>query len=164
MYYWIGTCNGLTGICEECGGEWGQFTGSRCELLACPNINGTECSGNGRCITLQEMATFKYTAEKVLAGITYTTPWDATMVKGCACLRSLSIDNMFKANYSVPISNYYMDNVTDYGIEFTEKFYRGPYAFASTDFTGFNCGNAACPTGDNPQTSNQVNEIQVYFF
>jgi hypothetical protein len=43
-----------------------------------------------------------------------------------------------------------------------ERFYRGPFAFAATDFTGYNCVNAMCPKGDNPRShlSNYSNEIQ----
>jgi hypothetical protein len=30
--------------------------------------------------------------------------------------------------------------------------YRGPYAFAATDFKGYACEKAWCPKGDNPRT------------
>jgi len=30
---------------------------------------------------------------------------------------------------------------------------RGPYAFAATDFKGYDCAQAWCPKGDNPKTS-----------
>jgi hypothetical protein len=36
---------------------------------------------------------------------------------------------------------------------------RGPYAYAATDFKGYDCQNALCPKGDNPRTRG-VNEIQ----
>ena len=39
----------------------------------------------------------------------------------------------------------------------------GPYAYAATDFTGYNCQRALCPKGDNPRTvnTNYSNEIQT---
>ena len=33
------------------------------------------------------------------------------------------------------------------------SYYRGPYAFAATDFKGYNCNLANCPSGDNPLVS-----------
>ena len=39
----------------------------------------------------------------------------------------------------------------------------GPYAYAATDFIGYNCQQALCPKGDNPRTMNTnfSNEIQM---
>ena len=39
----------------------------------------------------------------------------------------------------------------------------GPYAYAATDFIGYNCQQALCPKGDNPRTvnTNFSNEIQM---
>ena len=37
----------------------------------------------------------------------------------------------------------------------------GPYALASTDFTGYNCQNALCPYGDNPLTLADDDEVQM---
>ena len=61
-------------------------------------------------------------------------------------------------------------NVTPQGINITEQsnqylsiFYRGPYAFAASDYTGFSCGYKGCPRGDDPLTPG-INEIQQLQF
>ena len=47
-----------------------------------------------------------------------------------------------------------------YGWNASDIAYRGPQAFAYTDFTGFDCSKAFCPRGDNPWTLG-VNEVQA---
>ena len=54
----------------------------------------------------------------------------------------------------------HLQNSTFVPADYKKDFYRGPYAYAATDFTGFGCATSACPTGDDPTTSTGVNEVQ----
>lgn len=160
----VGTCDSSTGTCTCLPG----FSGNGCQYLACPvgRKTGEVCGGNGACLTLREMAPLAYTPQKVLGGYTYTTPWDADMVRGCMCDRAPSVDNFFHVDYPLSLqqltpaysgkSPIVSENVTHY----LERFYRGPFAQTATDFTGYACESALCPRGDDPKTSTDVNEIQ----
>merc|ERR1740127_100213 len=64
------------GMCDRKSGNcvcFDGFTGFACERQACPN----NCSGRGRCVT-QEILAYE-------AGMTYNSPWDASMAQGCVC-------------------------------------------------------------------------------
>ena len=37
-----------------------------------------------------------------------------------------------------------------YGYNTSDVAYRGPYAYAYTDFTGYDCAKSFCPRGNNP--------------
>jgi len=126
---------------------------------------GEVCGGNGACLTLREMAPLAYTPQKILAGYTYETPWDADMVRGCLCDRAPSVDNFFHIDYPPALQHLtatYSDNsaILDEKITFVDRFYRGPFAHAATDFTGYACESMQCPRGDDPKTNNDINEIQ----
>jgi hypothetical protein len=56
------------------------------------------CSGHGACLTLRELAALAYNDYKQLSGAVYDTPWDADMIRGCACARALSVDNQVRHN------------------------------------------------------------------
>jgi hypothetical protein len=78
----VGECDGETGICKDCGGSWGYFSGEGCESLSCDgDSGGKSCSGNGVCLSLQELALLSYNDEKELAGVTYTERWDFDKVR-----------------------------------------------------------------------------------
>ena len=47
-----GICNRETGICA-C---FTSFTGHACERLVCPATAGVECSGHGKCLTMENYA------------------------------------------------------------------------------------------------------------
>ena len=70
-----GSCDVDTGSCECMAG----FEGDACDVLSCPvnETSGSECGDHGTCASLQELA--------ATYGSSYTTAWDATLVKGCTC-------------------------------------------------------------------------------
>lgn len=169
----VGYCNADTGDCYDCGGVGGIFQGSRCESLSCWGSTATEsgtlhndgshnCNGHGACLTLRELASHSYSAEKERRIVSYDTPWDADMIRACSCARVMSVDNQYDDEYVNRLSWLYQHlyNSTFVTLDYRRDFYRGPYAYAATDFAGYNCAHAACPRGDDPLTGAQVNEIQ----
>lgn len=110
---------------------------------------------------MQEMALLNYNEQKDYDPIDYSSNWDANAVRGCLCERAISIDNQYPVvdysfldyysyvvfNGSAPNTNYTLYNDT-----YFTRYYRGPYAFAATDYKGFNCAYMNCPTGDDPLT------------
>jgi len=138
----MGDCDFETGECT-CEETHYLFDGDGCELLACySNDTETDCSGAGDCMTLNKMAHYGLDSYGDPAGFVYQTPWDADMIQGCHCYRSPSVDNQ---------------DIAPGGEALT---YRGPFAFADTDYFGYGCEYMRCPVGDNPMTQGQVNEIQ----
>eukprot|EP00607_Mallomonas_marina_P002978 CAMPEP_0182432722 /NCGR_PEP_ID=MMETSP1167-20130531/58449_1 /TAXON_ID=2988 /ORGANISM="Mallomonas Sp, Strain CCMP3275" /LENGTH=629 /DNA_ID=CAMNT_0024620567 /DNA_START=383 /DNA_END=2272 /DNA_ORIENTATION=- len=139
----VGECDRSTGRCSNCGGGWGVFAGSHCERMTCASPGGNTCSGNGVCLSLRELAAISLNAEREPMNRTYSQ-WDADMVHGCACSRTYTVDNQFPPGQSGPIS-----------------FYRGPYAYAVSDWTSYDCSAAQCPRGDSPLLAGARNEIQL---
>jgi hypothetical protein len=176
----VGDCNFITGKCTSCGGNWGVFDGDGCETLSCASGLDTEdnifkkCSSNGVCMTLRQLAPYAYDEKKEMRRFTYTSSWDADMIRGCACFRAMSIDNFFYDDYLVPkdgtsyetgvvASVTASSGASDVSLSYnTTKFYRGPFSQAASDWTGYYCGDALCPYGDNPTTSVGVNEVQTF--
>ncbi len=159
----IGTCNVATGLCEKCGGNYNVFQGNSCETLSCPSEgSGQWCGGNGYCRSMKDLAGFAYNEDKTLATSTYESNWDAERIKGCACQRSPSVDNVFHSDYTQYLADWSNTvNMTGDSTKNANKFYRGPYAHSVTDFWGFECGFRRCPNGDDPSTRNGKNEIQI---
>jgi hypothetical protein len=163
----VGYCNGETGNCTDCGGNWGTYQGTMCESLSCfKDSTGNVCSGNGTCLTLREMAHLTYNEQKELSGVVYETPWDADMIRGCACTRAISVDNQYDETYVYHISNFFSTHYLNYSFgtgteSWRTQFYRGPNAYSATDYTGYHCQHALCPKGDDPLTGGQFNEIQT---
>lgn len=175
----VGDCDHNTGKCYNCGGAFNYFTGTGCEKMSCAygtnrDGNVAECSSNGVCMSLKEMAPYSYNDFKELAHYNYTLPWDADMVKGCACYRSVSVDNTFYQDFVIPkdgssfATGIQVDNageavLSDVSLAFDlTKYYRGPFSNSATDFTGFACSDGKCPKGDDPMTPYGVNEIQRF--
>ena len=177
----VGYCNGTDGTCYDCGGSNMLYYGDSCEYLSCYGVTGgsndykyladqysdgiyddtyTPCNGNGACLTMQEIAELAYNSQKELSNYVYTTPWDADMIRGCMCQRAPSANNRYYPSYYE--STFFMNKTITYFNTSKDlyKFYRGPYAWTATDFYGYNCLNKRCPTGDNPQTPTQYNEVQ----
>ncbi|GBG30584.1 Multiple epidermal growth factor-like domains protein 10 [Hondaea fermentalgiana] len=81
----MGICDRVTGVCVCHTG----FTGAACDQMQCPG-SPTECSGNGQCLFMSQLAN-KATDNGDLAATTYgQTPndpyrWDYDMIKGCLC-------------------------------------------------------------------------------
>ena len=101
------------------------------------------------------------------------------MVHGCSCYRSYTVDNQYYGtlrppshsalvdvdaantfyNYSLfyrqDILTHAFGTVTPELFPFVRMYVlhfalRGPYAFAATDWIGYDCSHALCPQGDNP--------------
>jgi hypothetical protein len=83
-----------------------------------------------------------------------------SMIRGCSCFRSWTVNDQYGLNYfpmgSLPQSIYNNYN--------RSKFYRGPYAYAATDWIGSDCSLAACPTGLDPTlTSSRIgHQLSLY--
>jgi hypothetical protein len=156
----VGVCNGLTGICSNCGGIYGLFTGDRCETMTCASTaTGDVCSSHGACLTLRELASQAYTEQKQLSNVVYTTPWDADMIRGCACLRAVTIDKQFNQSLFNEFKQIICDKnnldsttcINPLVLLTNEQIYRGPYSYAVTDFAAYNCAHSNCPHGDDPR-------------
>jgi hypothetical protein len=100
-----GTCSCNTG-----------FHGASCQRTICPGDlgNGTVCNGHGRCLTVEEMGTFRDDIT-LTSSVTYTG-WDANMITGCLC---------------------------------------------DDGYGSYDCLTRTCPTGDDPHTTGQVDEVQT---
>lgn len=82
----MGTCDPALGVCL-CRQN---FYGQACEFMGCGGGLTTPCNGNGRCMTMKELALF---AENNGDATTYTygadpnepRTWDADRIHGCHC-------------------------------------------------------------------------------
>ena len=83
-------------------------------------------------------------------------------IHGCLCEKAISIDNQYYNDYTPYLSLTFEDTIVNTTSTFANfsvgsfdvgsKFYRGPYAFAVSDYTGYDCSYMGCPRGDNPLT------------
>ena len=77
-------------------------------------------------------------------------------MRGCSCLRAITVDGQYDVNYSKMINSFFYNDTSNTSVTYTDeylhKFYRGPYAFAATDFKSYLCDKAWCPMSDNPRT------------
>jgi len=174
----VGDCDYSSGACYNCGGSWGLYNGTGCEVMSCAASIDSEdgslktCGGNGVCMSLRQMAPYSYNEKKEMSFFSYTTPWDADMIRGCSCFRAVSVNNQYYIDYLIPQDG--TSYATGIQVESTgeaaaadvsfayniTKYYRGPYSYSATDWTGFACADALCPKGDNPLTIFGQNEIQ----
>lgn len=125
-------------------------------------------------MTMRQIAQYSYNNEKELSGITYEKSpssdffafilFDARIgfvfsaIKGCLCHRAISIDNQYPIDYTTftSVREYNatsMNQTVLYDDRDRTRFFRGPYAFAASDFKGFACQEALCPKGDDPLTT-----------
>lgn len=158
----IGSCDRGTGVCTSCGSGSDAFNGASCEYLSCPtNKDGEGCNGKGYCRSLRDITSLQWTEKKEQASFTYTSNWDADMIYGCSCMRAPSVDNKYPFDYDGTVDVHAnMQNVSAEDRDPSSFFFRGPYAFAATDYYGWACASARCPNGDNPATRAGRNEIQ----
>ncbi|KAE9362012.1 hypothetical protein PF008_g514 [Phytophthora fragariae] len=86
-------CSGI-GVCDVVLGECAcplPFEGAACERLMCPPGGDTPCNGNGRCLTMAELAleARNYLGDplSVTYGSTPNNPltWDFNKIQGCIC-------------------------------------------------------------------------------
>lgn len=87
----LATCSGV-GVCDTSKGECvcpAPFEGAACERMECPGLD-KPCSGNGRCLTMAELALEARSNGEPLA-ITYgkipnnPKTWDFDKIQGCVC-------------------------------------------------------------------------------
>ncbi|CAM9329921.1 unnamed protein product, partial [Discosporangium mesarthrocarpum] len=127
-------CSGA-GVCDESSGEctcWdGVFDGDACGVMACPS-----CGDHGECQSIAEFARLSRVNGEV-QGFSYGL-WDADKIRSCMCNQSLAVDGSLS------------------GMSDT---YRGPYSYTDTDWFGYDCSLASCPTGDNRFTEG-VTDLQ----
>lgn len=85
------TCSGV-GVCDTSKGECvcpTPFDGAACERMKCPGLDDP-CNGNGRCLTMAELALEARNNGEPLS-ITYgktpnkPTTWDFDKIQGCIC-------------------------------------------------------------------------------
>eukprot|EP01036_Dinobryon_divergens_P012534 gene12534-16891_t len=83
------------------------------------------------------------------------------MVHGCACYRSITVDNQFM-NRTLPNSHDTDISILEPDIYYSpNNYYRGLQAFSATDWKGYDCMSSLCPKGDNPLVKTGSNEIQT---
>jgi hypothetical protein len=132
-----GICDRSKGECE-CDTGKGVFEGDACEKFACAANNSIACGLNGECVTMAKLARRAHDDQGMARKVTYKKPWDAYKIRACTCAERQGV----------------------YGVNMSDVAYRGPFAYAYTDFAGYDCSKALCPFGDNPYTFGE-NEIQT---
>ena len=126
----MGVCDRTTGMCM-CPPH---LTGAACERLQCPGADisgGFPCNGVGRCMSMRELA---------LRG-------DTTEGSPAHHLPFPGLDYGFA---------YGSDN--DNGLTWDADRMYG--CVCDEGYSGYDCTEKACPTGDDPGTRDQLNELQ----
>uniref|UniRef100_A0A7S2JX95 EGF-like domain-containing protein n=1 Tax=Leptocylindrus danicus TaxID=163516 RepID=A0A7S2JX95_9STRA len=82
----MGMCDPTSGACTCADG----FSGAACEYLDCPGINGLDCSGNGVCYSMKQLAqlaTSNGYPTPYTYGLDPNNPltWDHDQIRGCLC-------------------------------------------------------------------------------
>jgi len=168
----VGDCNTNTGICTCTGGP-SIYGGDGCQRFDCAvdSTTQTQCGGVGTCLSISQLKYFHYAEDEVVAPVKEYSNWDGNVFYGCLCSRALSVDNQFDNTYlqaRLADNIYFNITANETSISTTaartpddifKQYYRGPYAFAATNYFGYSCGLMECPKGDDPRTYGE-NEIQ----
>jgi len=130
-----GHCDYDTGTCLCVPG----FEGKACERMSC----SMNCNGHGSCFSMERQAALpEY-------GMDYSQVWDAKRVYGCVCDEVLSI--LIHAHIHTSHSSKQTRNTHTHTHIHTQG------------FQSFDCQDTLiCPTGDDPLTTGQENEIQYF--
>ncbi|RLN47467.1 hypothetical protein BBJ28_00004217 [Nothophytophthora sp. Chile5] len=89
----LAECSGI-GVCNVDNGECAcpqPFDGAACERLMCPPGTDSPCNGNGRCLTMAELALAARDSlgdpMQISYGLTPNNPrtWDFNKIQGCIC-------------------------------------------------------------------------------
>ena len=128
-------CSGV-GICDTSAGSCtcdSRFTGDACEKLACPGESSSNtCSGHGTCYDMASLA-----------------------------LLSESNGELIGATYGDSGTTATWDRNSVRGCYCDKASYHGPLDGDVSDYINYDCSKLTCPTGDNPATVGQFNEIQT---
>lgn len=85
------------------------------------------------------------------------------MIRGCSCYRTWSVNEQYSLKYFPPGS---LSQSTSNNYNHS-NFYRGPYAHSATNWIGYDCSLASCPTGLDPTLSSsrigieRANHIEI---
>lgn len=106
------------------------FGGAACNRMSCPTSNGAVCSNRGTCRTLRELAALTPTSTFTAAGFVYGSDPNALSTWDADMSQGCYCDK-------VPLD-------------------RGK----NVRYSGYSCSKTPCPSGDDPWTTNQVDEVQ----
>merc|ERR1711998_61332 len=165
-----------------CTDEYGLYEGIACHKMACPDggwgrrqyyknrndgkpvpgsmpmtYQDSVCMGTGTWMTMKSLAKRSTAVNGMRSGVEYNEPWDAGKIQGCHCMASHTVTN--DNTTGPPHLPSYVVGKNNFGGTDKQTF-RGPFAYTFTDFYGYDCTRAMCPTGDDPITAG-VNEIQM---
>jgi len=129
-----GICNRKTGLCE-C--EYEKFEGVACERKSCPK----NCNGNGRCVSMKNLASMDD------PGVIMKSTGGCTTLEICVDSPCNTLD------YSKCTETFTYTEPWE-----TEKMFG---CVCDKGFSGYDCSIRTCPTGDDPLTASQLNEIQL---
>ncbi|CAM9627271.1 unnamed protein product [Chrysoparadoxa australica] len=169
-----GSCTHSTGVCTCDTG----FTGAACQRLACDSATAeTTCSGHGRqpttcrlCFHQRCLPMWRLAEERTVSGDTAATTygistvtnvhtaaryyqpaaaWDFDMVQGCLC------DTPDPYDTHKGKKGYYHSMIGEVSGKVTSN-------DQLSGWEGHMCSLRTCPTGDNPDTTGHVNEVQTF--
>jgi len=141
-----GRCDTGTGACA-CAST--LYTGTACQHISCPGRGADECGGVGKCTSMKALGLERrHKGER--RPVNYTAPWEAKKIRTCVCKQATQGADAQRHAPENPSSTY------------VDVTYRGPWAFAATDFIGYKCTEIGCPLGDDPYTYG-VTEVQIVF-
>lgn len=128
-----GHCDRVTG---ECICEFGLFEGSACERRSCPN----HCNMKGRCVSASRLATMQ-------------DPGEQRKDLGCTSAHICQDVDCNDRDYDVCWEAF------DYSLPWDADMMYG--CVCGEGYGGFDCSVRTCPTGDDPLTTSQQNEVQL---
>jgi hypothetical protein len=135
----LATCSNR-GLCDqvlgECYCERDHFEGAACERKICPK----SCSNNGQCISASMLA------QEQDPGIIHQNT-------GCTSSEICLNGNCTFRDYSNCRSIHVYETPWDASSMFG--------CLCDSGFQGHDCSQRACPTGDDPMTTSQANEVQL---
>ncbi|KAL4138227.1 hypothetical protein PRIC2_001734 [Phytophthora ramorum] len=107
------------------------FEGAACNRMSCPTSNGAVCNNRGTCRTLRELAALTPTTSYTTAGFVYGSDPNALATWDADMVQGCYCDK-------VPLD-------------------RGK----SVRYSGYSCAKTPCPSGDDPWTTSQADEVQT---
>lgn len=140
-----GLCNRKLGTCECFDG----FIGNACQRLACPaSTEGIECSGHGKCLSMENHA-----KERPNHGIVSYGIDGKSTLSHISFLVDDDIQSELGSTETETRSWYQYNEVWD------SSMIHG--CVCDFPWTGYDCSQRECPRGDDPLTTGQRDEIQL---